>query len=188
MPTPKLLAFAGSLRRDSFNKKLIKLAADGARAAGAEVTFIDLADFPMPIYNGDDEAASGLPANAQKLKQLFIDHHGMLIASPEYNSSISAALKNAIDWVSRPDPKTAFAGKTAAIMSASPGALGGLRGLVHLRAILGNINVLVIPDQLAINTAHEAFNPDGSLKDAKKLEQVKALGAKLAHTTAKLHA
>lgn len=195
MPTPKLLAFAGSLRRDSFNKRLVKIAADGARAAGAEVTFIDLADYPMPIYDGDLEAQSGLPEHARRFREALKSHNGLLIASPEYNSSVSAALKNAIDWTSRPDSKipnepglVAFAGKTAAIMSASPGALGGLRGLVHLRAILGNIQVLVLPDQLAINTAHEAFNPDGSLKDAKKTEQAHKLGAKLAHTVAKLHA
>ncbi len=195
MPTPKLLAFAGSFRRDSFNKRLVKIAADGARAAGAEVTFIDLADYPMPIYDGDLEARDGLPEHARRFREALKAHNGLLIASPEYNSSVSAALKNAIDWASRPDSKipgepglVAFANKTAAIMSASPGALGGLRGLVHLRSILGNIQVLVLPDQAAINTAHEAFNPDGSLKDAKKTEQVHKLGAKLAHTVAKLHA
>ncbi len=195
MPTPKLLAFAGSLRRDSFNKKLVKIAADGARAAGAEVTVLDLADFPMPIYDGDLEAKDGLPEHARRFREALKAHNGLLIASPEYNSSVSAALKNAIDWASRPDSKipgepglVAFGGKVAAIMSASPGALGGLRGLVHLRSILGNIQVLVLPEQLAINTAHEAFNPDGSLKDAKKTEQAHNLGAKVARTVAKLHA
>ena len=191
--TPKLLAFAGSLRRDSFNKRLVKLAADGARAAGAEVTLLDLADLPMPIYDGDLEAREGLPANARRFREALKSHQGLLISSPEYNSSVSAALKNAIDWASRPDPQiagepglVAFGGKVAGIMSASPGALGGLRGLVHLRAILGNIQVLVIPDQIAINTAHEAFGPDGSLKDAKKLAQVHGIGAKVAHTVSRL--
>ena len=194
MATSKLLAFAGSLRRDSFNKKLVKIAADGARAAGAEVTILDLADFPMPIYDGDLEAKDGLPEHARRFREAMKAHNGLLIASPEYNSSVSAALKNAIDWASRPDAKipgepglVAFGGKVAAIMSASPGALGGLRGLVHLRAILGNIQVLVLPEQLTVNTAHEAFTPDGSLKDAKKLEQAHTLGAKLAKIVAKLH-
>lgn len=195
MATPKILALAGSLRKDSFNKKLIRIAADHARAAGAEVTLIDLADYRMPIYDGDFEAAEGLPENARRFREALKSHHGLLIASPEYNSSISAALKNAIDWASRPDPQipgepslVAFAGKTAAIMSASPGALGGLRGLVHLRAILSNIDVLVIPNQIAINSAHEAFNPDGSLKDPKKQEQLKTIATKLVNVAAKLHA
>ncbi len=191
--TPKLLAFAGSLRRDSFNKKLVKLAADGARAAGAEVTCLDLADFPMPIYDGDLEAKSGLPEHARRFREALKSHDGLLISSPEYNSSVSAALKNAIDWASRPDPQipgepglVAFGGKVAGIMSASPGALGGMRGLVHLRSILGNIQVLVIPEQVSVNTAHEAFNPDGSLKDAKKLAVVHGIGAKVAHMVGKL--
>ena len=130
-----------------------------------------------------------------KNREALKAHQGLLISSPEYNSSVSAALKNAIDWASRPDPQiagepslVAFAGKVAGLMSASPGALGGLRGLVHLRAILGNIQVLVIPDQVSVNTAHEAFNPEGSLKDAKKLTQVQGIGAKVALLVNKLHA
>src|SRR5262249_29719722 len=101
---PRILAFAGSTRRDSFNKKLAGIAADGARAAGAEVTFIDLRDYPLPLYDGDLEAEKGLPEQAQRLKKLFLDHDGLLISSPEYNSSISGVLKNTIDWVSRPVP------------------------------------------------------------------------------------
>src|SRR3954469_3729847 len=104
MGKPRILAFAGSLRRDSFNKKLVKIAAHGARAAGADVTEIDLKELPLPVYDGDLETAEGLPQNAKKLKELFVAHQGLLIASPEYNSSISAALKNVIDWVSRPAP------------------------------------------------------------------------------------
>ena len=133
-----------------------------------------------------------MPEFGQRLKQLFVDHDGFLIASPEYNSSVTAALKNAIDWVSRSapgePPLVGFTGKTAALMSASPGALGGLRGLVHLRAILGNINVLVLPSQMAVVRAHEAFNPDGSLKDAKQQAAVEELGRVLATTIAKLKA
>ena len=182
--TPKILALAGSLRADSYNKKLVQIAAAGARRAGAEVTYIDLRDYPLPIFDEDLEAKEGLPANARKLKDLFIGSDGLLIAAPEYNSSISAALKNAIDWVSRPVPDEAplagFAGKVAAIMSASPGELGGLRGLVHLRAILGNIQTLVLPDQVSVTRAYEAFNPDGSLKDARKQAGVDKLGEKLA--------
>src|SRR6185436_5043264 len=175
MPTPRILAFAGSTRSDSWNKKLIKVAVEGARAGGAEVTLIDLRDFPLPLFDQDLEAA-GFPETAKKLKQLFLQHQGLLISSPEYNSSISGVLKNAIDWVSRPEPGEAslacFTDKVAGLVSASIGALGGLRGLVHLRAILGNIKVLVLPDQVAVSKAQDAFNPDGTLKDAKQAAAV----------------
>ncbi len=187
----RILAFAGSTRAESWNKKLVRIAADAARAAGAEVTLLDLRDVPLPLYDGDLEAKEGLPANAKKLKELFLSHQGLLIASPEYNSSISAVLKNAIDWVSRPapgeQPLACFADKVAGLLSASPGALGGLRGLVHLRSILGNIKVLVIPDQVAIPKAHEMFGPDGKLKDAKLAQQIDGVGQKLARLVAKLH-
>lgn len=191
MATPKILAFAGSLRAESFNKKLVKIAAAGACAAGAEVTHLDLRELPLPVFDEDIEKKEGLPPNARKLKDLFLLHHGLLISCPEYNSSITAALKNAIDWVSRPSPGEAplqcFDAKVAGLMSASPGALGGLRGLVHVRAILGNIKVLVIPEQVAVAKAHEAFNADGTLKDAKQRESVENIGRRLAEVTAKLH-
>jgi NAD(P)H-dependent FMN reductase len=188
--SPRILAFAGSLRRESYNKKLIRIAAAGARAAGAEVTLIDLRDFPLPVFDEDLEAAEGLPELARRLKQLFLDHDGLLIAAPEYNSSITAVLKNTIDWVSRPvaqqQPLAEFRGKAAAIMSASPGALGGLRGLVHVRSILSNINVLVLPEQHAVVRAHEAFAADGSLKDAQQQANVERIGARLSAMIAKL--
>lgn len=186
----KVLAFAGSARRDSFNKKLIRIAAAGAQAAGAQVTIIDLADFPMPIYDADLEAASGLPEHAKRFKELMKSHNALLIASPEYNSSISALLKNALDWASRPEtgekPLAAYAGKVAGLLTASPGALGGMRGLVSLRMILGNIQVLVVPDQVALPQAGEAFNADGSLKDAKKQESALALGRRVAELAARI--
>jgi len=186
----RILAFAGSTRTDSFNKKLVQLAARGARAAGAEVTIIDLRDYPLPLFDQDLEQRDGLPPNGRKLKDLFLAHDGLLIASPEYNSSISAVLKNTIDWVSRPAPGEAplgcFAGKVAGLMSASVGALGGLRGLVHVRAILGNIQVLVIPEQLAVAKAEEAFNPDGTLKDSQQQKIVERIGATVATYAARL--
>src|SRR3954447_1171551 len=167
--TPRILAFAGSLRRESYNKKLVPIASRAARDAGAEVTLIDLKDFPLPLFDQDLEAGQGMPENGARLRKLFADHDGLLIASPEYNSSVTAVLKNVIDWVSRPapgePPAVAFRGKVAALMSASPGALGGLRGLVHLRSILGNIGVIVLPDQITVARAHEAFQPDGALTD-----------------------
>jgi NAD(P)H-dependent FMN reductase len=189
---PRILAFAGSTRRESFNKKLVAIAAQGAREAGTEVTLIDLKDFPLPLFDQDLEAEQGMPENGKKLKKLFIDHDGLLIASPEYNSSFPAVLKNAIDWVSRPAPGepslVAFRGKVATLMSASPGALGGLRGLVHVRSILGNIGVIVLPDQIAVAQAHEAFNPDGTLKDPKRQAGIEGLGRTLAEFLAKLKA
>jgi NAD(P)H-dependent FMN reductase len=187
---PRILAFAGSARRESFNKKLVPIAARGARDAGAEVTLIDLKDFPLPLFDQDLEAEQGVLENGKKLKKLFVDHDGLLIASPEYNSSITAVLKNVIDWVSRPapgePPLVAFKGKFAALMSASPGALGGLRGLVHVRSILENIGVIVLPDQFAVGRAHEAFQPDGSLTDPRRHAGVEALGKTLASFLTKL--
>ena len=123
---PKILAFAGSTRTESFNKKLIKIAVGGARKAGAEVTLVDLADFPLPLYDGDLEAKEGLPKLAKDFKKLMLEHDGLLISSPEYNSSISGVLKNTIDWVSRPEKGEtvdlpAFRGKIVGLMSASPG-------------------------------------------------------------------
>ncbi|MBW4658781.1 MAG: NAD(P)H-dependent oxidoreductase [Drouetiella hepatica Uher 2000/2452] len=190
--TPKIIAFAGSTRTDSYNKKLVQVAATGARAAGAEVTYVDLRDLPMPLFDEDLEAEAGIPANAREFKKLLKSHDGILIASPEYNSSITPVLKNAIDWASRPEPNesglAAFVDKVAAIMSTSPGALGGLRGLVPLRMLLGNIRVLVLPDQVAIPKAHEAFDADGRLNDPKQQESVELLGRRVATILAKLNA
>ena len=144
---PKFLFFAGSARKASTNKQLAALAARIAKTKGADVTFIDLKDFEMPLYDGDLEAVASLPEAARRLKQLFIEHDGIFIASPEYNSSISPLLKNALDWISRPHMQderhlAAYVGKVVAIGSVAPGALGGLRGLVPLRMMLGNIAVL----------------------------------------------
>lgn len=189
--TPRILAFAGSTREKSYNKQLIKIAIAGARSAGAEVTLLDLRDLALPLFDEDLEAREGLPPGGKKLRELMLANDGLLISSPEYNSSLPAVLKNAIDWASRKQPGdnqglVCFTGKAAAIMSASPGALGGLRGLVHLRSILGNINVLMLPDQVSIPVAHEAIAPDGSLKDAKKQEAVEGLGRKLAELIRKI--
>jgi NAD(P)H-dependent FMN reductase len=188
--TPRILTFAGSLRRESFNKKLVPIAARGAREAGAEVTQIDLRDFLLPLFDQDLEAEHGMPENGKKLKQLFIDHDGLLLACPEYNSSVTAVLKNAIDWVSRPAPGesslVAFRGKVATLMSASPGALGGLRGLVHVRSILSNIGVIVLPDQIGVAKASEAFNADGFMKDSKQQAGIEGLGHTLASFLMKL--
>jgi len=190
MTAPRILAFAGSLRTASFNKRLVRVAATAAAQAGAEATVIDLRDYPLPIFDEDVESRAGLPEAGRRLKELFRSHDGLLIASPEYNSSFSAALKNTIDWVSRPEPDQAplsgFRGKVAGIMAASPGALGGLRGLVHLRALLGNIGVIVLPDQHAVPKAHEVFDDD-ALTDDRHRERVEMIGRNVAQTIARLN-
>ncbi len=191
---PEILAFAGSVREASLNKKLVQIAATGAKAAGAEVTYIDLKDYPMPLFNEDLEAKEGLPQAVIKLKTLMKAHQGFLIACPEYNSSITPLLKNTIDWVSRPSSGEApmalscFRGKVAAIMATSPGGLGGLRGLVHLRSILESIGVLVIPEQKAISNAYQALDDNGHLIDVKQKEAIALIGARLTEVTAKLNA
>lgn len=182
--TPRILVLGGSLRRDSYNHKLAVFAGEAAKEVGAEVTLIRLRDFPMPVFDGDLEDEKGMPDEARRLKKLFVEHDGFLIASPEYNSAMSAALKNAIDWASRTEkeeepPLLAFKGKSAAIMAASPGALGGLRGLVQVRSLLGNIGVTVLPDQIAVPKAHEIFDETGALKDEKVAASVKKIGAGL---------
>lgn len=187
----KILAFAGSTRKESLNKKLIKIAAAGASEAGANVTLVDLRDFQMPLYDGDLEQQEGLPPNARKLKELMLTHHGFLISAPEYNSSISGVLKNTIDWTSRQSegetPLACYQGKIAGLVSASPGGLGGLRGLVTVRSILENIGVLVIPDQVAVSKAHEAFDTDGSMKNKDQEQKVKKVGASVAKLLLKMN-
>jgi NAD(P)H-dependent FMN reductase len=190
---PRILAFAGSLRQASYNKKLVRIAAAAARAAGADVTLIDLRDYPMPLFDEDLEAASGVPEPAARFKKLLWEQDGLLLSAPEYNSSITGVLKNAIDWATRPTTPNeplvaAFRGKTAALLSASPGGLGGLRGLVTVRSILGNIGVLVLPEQVAVPRAFEAFKDDGSLKDPKVQESVEGVGRALVEMLKKIKA
>jgi len=175
---------------DSLNKKLARVAAGAVQAAGAKATLVDLADYPMPLYDGDLETSEGIPPNARKLKDLFIVHQGLLIVSPENNASVSALLKNTLDWISRQDGEESglapYKAKVAAIAGASPGALGGLRGLTHLRAILQNLNVLVLSEQFALGRAHEAFDQDGSLKDAKQQSAIATLAKRLVEVSARL--
>lgn len=186
----RILAFAGSAREDSCNKKLVRAGAEAVRAAGGAVTLIDLRDYPLPLYDGDLEAERGLPEHAVRLKELFHAHAGLLLSCPEYNGSITPLLKNAIDWVSRPAegeaPLACFDGKVVALLAASPGALGGLRGLVHVRAILSGIRVLVLPAQLAVGGAYQAFADDGRLADEKRQASLESIAAALVETVRKL--
>ncbi len=165
----KVLAFAGSTREDSYNKKLVKEAAEIAKQMGATVTLIDLKDYPMPLYEGDLEAKQGMPSNAKRFRDLLISNNAIIIASPEYNGSISGLLKNAIDWATRTErakpSRDAFKGKRFAIMSASPGGNGGANGLIHLRDILKGLGGEVVETQVSISKAHSAFNDKGHLEN-----------------------
>lgn len=178
----KVLAFAGSTRADSINKKLIVEAANLARQMGVNVTVIDLKDYQIPFYDEVLEAREGMPPMARQFRKMMIQSDVILIASPEYNASLSAVLKNAIDWASRSETgggsREAFKGKTFAIMAASPGSSGGARGLVHLRTILEDIGGSVIPLQVVVPSAYNAFDEKGHLKSEKtKMEIQKLLQA-----------
>ncbi len=185
---PRVLVFAGSARGGSANRRLASCAARALGRAGAETTLVELRDHSLPLYDGDLEAEMGIPGEALALKALFLGHDALLIASPEYNSSVTPLLKNLLDWVSRSAPGepslACYRGKCAALVAASPGALGGLRGLVHLRSILGNIGVLVIPEQLAVGRAQEAFDPSGDLRDEKHRASLAAVARSLVRVTA----
>jgi NAD(P)H-dependent FMN reductase len=192
---PRILVFAGSARRDSLNKKLARAAAKIAAIPGVEVTFIDLDDYPIPLYHGDLEAAQGMSANAVKVRELFLAHDALLIASPENNSSVSSLLKNTIDWLSRSigDGKgvnsglAPFHGKVAALMGATPGPWGTVRGsLPHLRQILSVLGVTVLGPQVGVARADEVFGADGAIKDERVVKSVKALVGSLIETTRKL--
>ena len=183
--TPKILAFAGSLRELSFNKRVLKTAIAGARAAGADVTEIDLRDFPMPVYNADDHESKGFDKNALRFQQILSEHDGLLIASPEYNGSIPGGLKNAIDWASRKSEKfgmvEVFRGKWAAIITASPGSFGGIRCLAHLRGVLTIMFVNVLPTEIAVTFVGEKFEGNSfEMKDEKTKKLLEDLGAQLA--------
>ncbi len=181
---PRVLVFAGSARQGSLNRQLAAVGADALRAAGAEATLIDLGDYPMPIYHGDLEAADGVPSTTVALGRLLQSHDGLLIASPENNASVSSLLKNTIDWLSRLREFDPLAGKTAALMAASPGAFGGVRGLYHLRAILNTLNVEVLATQFLLPRANQAFGADGQLVDPKQTEQLRKLAQRLVQALA----
>jgi NAD(P)H-dependent FMN reductase len=182
--TVKLLAFAGSTRTGSLNQALLELAIKEARDRGAEVTAIRLKDFALPLYDGDLEA-SDFPQGARELKALFRAHHGLLIAAPEYNGSVSGVLKNAIDWVSRPTDGegltalSAFRGKVAGLMAASISPFGGLRGITHARQILSTIQVVVATEQVLVPLAHGAFDESWALKEALPAQLLGGLAARV---------
>ena len=185
---PAILALSGSTRSGSFNTRALHVAAAAAEAAGAEVKVVDLKEYPLPIYNGDLEQAEGLPENAAQLQALFAEHDGLIIASPEYNGFFTPLLKNTLDWISRtgedtPDP---YQGKVAMLVSASPGGLGGMRGLPHLRTLLSNLGVITLAGQVSISSAHGGFADDRLLKEVHKQKQMETLAASLVAMLVKL--
>ena len=193
-PTP-LLVFAGSTRAQSHNRKLAQVAADAGRAAGAQVTHLELADFDLPLYNADLETR-GTPDNARRLKEIFHAHPAWVICSPEYNGSYTGLLKNTLDWVSSPikgDPEWSsgtkpFAGKVVGLLSASPGALGGLRSLSHLSPLLLNLQCWLTPKQYALSKAAEAFDDKGQLISGLAQAAVQGVVEQALHGARKLHA
>jgi chromate reductase, NAD(P)H dehydrogenase (quinone) len=174
----RILALSGSSRRESLNQRLLDQAALGAHAAGAEVTSIRLSDFELPVYDADWEAEHGLPTGAEALKALLAGHQGLLIATPEHNGGYTALLKNALDWMSRPSGFPS--GKFAALVSASPGLLGGVKSQLSLQIVLGKLGVQVIPESFALGAAHQCFDAEGGLKDANVEKAVRGVGAALA--------
>ncbi len=180
----KILVFAGSLREHSFTKRVAAAAAEGARSAGAEVTTIDLRDFPMPIYDADEHEKNGFCAKAAEFQQILNDHDGFLICTPEYNGSLPGGMKNAIDWASRKSDKfklgEVFKGKYAAMMSASPGSFGGIRSLNHLRSVLSILLVNVLPTEIAVSFVAEKFEGDApEMTDEKMKHILEQLGSSL---------
>ena len=169
MTQVRLIAFSGSTRKESFNRKLIAAAAAEAERQGAVVTLIDLNDYPMPIYNGDLEEAEGLPESVTNLQALFNNHDGFLISTPEYNGFFPALVKNTLDWLSRAsdsqEPLASFKGKPVGLLSASPGGLGGIRALAQLKAQMGELGCITHGSNTSVGGAFNGFTEDGGLSD-----------------------
>jgi NAD(P)H-dependent FMN reductase len=184
MSALKILVIPGSLRSGSLNAKLAAVAAHALALEGAEITRISLSDFPLPIYDGDLQAKSGVPKHAVNLKRMMAAHQGVLIVTPEYNSSVPALVKNTIDWVSRVQDAhetrgQVFRDRVFAIASASGGRLGGARALAALRLILSACHATVIPNQLALPFADDAYDEMDRLKNAADSDALKALARQL---------
>jgi NAD(P)H-dependent FMN reductase len=180
MSALKILVIPGSLRSGSLNAKLAAVAAHALAQEGAEITRISLGDFPLPIYDGDLQAKSGVPKNAVNLKRMMGSHHGVLIVTPEYNSSVPPLVKNTIDWITRvQDPHETrgqvFRERPFAIAAASEGRLGGTRALAALRLILSACHATVVPNQLALSFADQAYDDMDRLKKQADIEAMQAL-------------
>ena len=189
MVTAKILAFAGSARKDSWNRKVLEVAVQGAREAGAEVTVVNLGDYPMPIYNADWHAEHGPPASMLELRTLVMSANGLLIASPEYNTSITPLLKNSIDWLSQDvngeSGNAPFEKKIGGLMGASNGAFGTIRALPHVSYILANLGVFMLP-VVAVPSVAKAFDDAGNMTNERMKNTLKMLGTRLTQTIVKL--
>ena len=189
MTIASILAFAGSSRKESWNRKVLEVAVQGAREAGGEVTVVNLIDYPMPIYDADWHAAHGVPSTMLELRKLMMSANGLLIASPEYNTSITPLLKNTIDWLSQDANGEAgnapFAGKIGALMGASNGAFGTIRALPHVSYILSNLGVFMLP-VVAVPGVSKAFDVAGNMTNEPSKKLLSGLGARLVQTIVKL--
>jgi chromate reductase, NAD(P)H dehydrogenase (quinone) len=188
--TARILAFAGSSRKASWNRKVLEIAVGGARDAHAEVTVVSLADYPMPIYNADWHEENGVPQAMRELRALMMVSNGLLIASPEYNTSITPLLKNTIDWLSQDvDGESGYApftDKVGGLMGASNGGFGTIRALPHVSHILANLGVLMLP-VVAVPTVSRSFDESGTTMINEGIKKrLSALGARLARTIVKL--
>ncbi|HVW20422.1 MAG TPA: NAD(P)H-dependent oxidoreductase [Opitutaceae bacterium] len=185
MAAPRILAFSGSSRRESLNRKFLDAAVEEARAAGGEVTLLNLADYPLPLFNGDLEDAEGMPAPAKSLVELIAGHAALLVASPEYNSLITPLLKNTIDWCTRGDANP-FVGRAAAVITASPGQFGGSKSGLAARQLLSRVGCVLVPRECALPHAHEAFDERGRLKSAHAQQSLRELAAELVRLAGRL--
>lgn len=179
MSNPRILAFAGSTRKESFNRKLLAVAVELAEQAELEVQHIELADYPLPLMDEDLEAEHGQPENATALRRMMLEADGLLLACPEYNSSITPLMKNVVDWVSRKESGggdlTPYRDKKALLLGASPGKLGGKRSVETVRSILGNIGVEVFDKEFTLPSAGDAFDHLGQLRDVELIDALKAI-------------
>jgi len=186
---PRILAFSGSARGGSYNQQLLDVAVAALAEGPVPCTHIHLRDYPLPVYDGDLEASQGLPENAARLRELIAGHDAFLIASPEYNGLLSPLVKNTVDWSTRSPEGGAdtsgWGGKWAALLAASPGALGGMRGLLSLRTLLTNLGCTVLASQVTLRQAGQAFDDDGRLGDEKTAARAQALALELAGVVAR---
>lgn len=193
MKTPRIVVMAGSSRREAYSRRVAAACAQALKAAGGEVELIELAAYPAPLYNGDLEAEVGLPDAIVRLQQILHASDGLLVVNPEYNGSITPLLKNTLDWCSRPNPAdparsggAVYAGRAAAVVGSSPGALGGMRVLFHVRDILGYLGMQVIPQQLAVAKAGEAVGEDDRLYDPAQQAMLDKLAVALVDSARRL--
>ena len=188
MHKPRFLCFSGSTRSGSYNHALAGAMVKQLGLMEFDVTFLSLADYPLPLFNADDEAEKGLPENAVKLAKMLASHDGVFIASPEYNSSITPLLKNALDWISRVPAaeRHPFKDPVYAIGAASPGKLGGLRSLAHVRQILTALGAIVIPEQISVGSAGSAFDDKGDLTNEREAAFLASSAERLAQLAKRL--